>query len=396
MKLKSLLLLCAICFVSFQSIVGQGKHKFLLTKGDNNISIITTGSVLSTQCTVFEYPDFLVVHEIPVIPIEKKKEGAIGSEDDKVNPLISFIDSVFFDKPIKYILNSHHHSHSLSTVTPFLELGAKLVTTKENVEVYNRRGLFDDKMSEGYFESIIQITSDTVLLAETANPIEVQYLKKSDYASIPTATFLFFYFPKQKLLAASCMVHLQDLNEKYGFKGVVYNDRLIDANKIIADKNLEVENTLQLFRLRFENDRWKPPIFSMSYFQNVLKHSWHRRDLAEHFQNMSYEDLTTKKDSLLNYLGENDIYYTVLNQAVYLSIEKKEYQKAVAIAHLLIIYEPGSLNMIDTIGEAYFNNGQMDMAKHYDGIIKRSRQKTEGLGLEVWETSQENRLKKGS
>ncbi|MFK7774196.1 MAG: hypothetical protein AB8F94_18755 [Saprospiraceae bacterium] len=391
--MKRLLTLCTMCFVFLQFLSGQEKQKFLFTKGENNISIITTWSVRSAQCAVVEYPDFLVIHEITEIPNVKNAQDSKKEDDDKVNPLLGFIDSIYLRKPIKYILNSHHHRHSLSTITPFLEKGAKLVTSKENLKIYNERGLFGSKTSEGYSESIIQISSDTVLLAETKNPIEVLYLKKSDYGSIPTETFLFFYYPNQKLLAASCMVHLTDFNKKYGYKGLVYNDRLIDANKIIVAKNLKVEKTLQLFRLRFENDIRKPPIFSMSYFQNVLKHSWHRRDLAKHFQNMSYEELTTNKDSLLNYLGENDIYYTVLNQAVYLSIEKKEYQKAVAIAQILIIYEPGKLNEIDTLGEAYYNNGQMEMAQHYDKVIKRSKEKTEGLGLKEWEINQKNRLK---
>jgi hypothetical protein len=271
-----------------------------------------------------------------------------------------------------------------------------LVTTEENIKRYNKRGLFGNKTSEDYAESIIQITSDTVLLTETKYPIEVLYLKKSDYKSIPTETYLFFNFPVQKLLATSCMVYLKDIDEKYGYMGIIYSDRLVNVNEIIADKNLKVENTLQLYKFRFENGLRKLPIFPISYHQNVLEHSWHRWGLSEHFQNMSYEELTTKKDSILNYLIESDIYHIVLNHAVYELINKKEYQKAVTIAQILVTYEPGILNEIDTLGEAYYNNGQIDIVKHYYRILKNSKKKTEGLGLAMWETNQENRLKNGS
>ena len=71
MKLKRLYFLCAMCFVFTQFASGQGSQNFLYTKGDNNISIITMGSTRSAHCTVVEYPEFLVVHEIPKIPIEK-------------------------------------------------------------------------------------------------------------------------------------------------------------------------------------------------------------------------------------------------------------------------------------------------------------------------------------
>ncbi len=393
MKFKNIVLICTLCFAFIQFISGQDKQDFVFIKGDDNISVIKVGSS-TAKCSVVEYPKFLVLIDIPYIPIQKK--DSIRVADEHFNPLIPFIDSIYLNKPIKYILNTHSHGHSLSTAIPFIKNGTKIVTAKENIEIYDKRGLFGKETSKGYAESIIQITSDTTLLAETTNPIEVLHLKKADYKSIPTKTFLFFNFPKQKLLAASCMVYLTDLNTAYGYKGTVFSDRLVDANKIIADKNLTVERTLQLHRSKMENGFEKPAIYSIAHFQNVLEHGWHRRALSEHFQNMTYEELTTKKDSLLNFLVGNNIYHIILNHAVYSLIEKKEYQKAVAIAQILILYEPDRFNEIDTLGEAYYSNGQMDMAKHYDSILKESKEKTEGLGWEAWEANQKERLKVGS
>lgn len=379
-------------FVFSHQVDSQKSANYLLTKGENNVSIITMGEARSAQCTVIEYDDFVVVVEVPKIP-----QMVTSADDfDKQNPLVEFIDSAFSNKPIKYVLNSHHHSHSLSTIVPFLKTGAQLITAQENVEIYHERGLLENEEMINYSESIIHVSADTVLLAETGNPIQVLYLKKSDYKSIPTESFLFFNWPQQKLLAASCMVYLKDYNEKYGFKGLVYSNRLRDVSQIIKDKKLEVDRLLQLFKLRLKDGNNMPPIFPITYFENVLKHSWHRTEISEHFQNMSYETLTLKKDSILNYLGENDIYHIVLNHAVYALIGKKEYQKAVALAHILVVYEPNRLNEIDTLGEAYYNNGQLDMAKHYDGILKRSNKNTDDLGWAVWKTNREERLQKES
>ena len=392
-KLKSLFLLYSVCLISTQFINGQEKQNFLFTKGDNNISVITMGDISSPHCTVIEYPEFLVLHEIPNIPIEKNMQDSLMTAYDKAKPLLTFIDSIYLNKPIKYILNSHHHSHSLSTVTPFLENGTKLVTTKDNIETHNKKGLFGKKTSEYYSESIIQISSDTTLLAETKNPIEILFLEKSEYNSIPTNTYLFFNFPKQKLLATSCMTYLRDLNETYGYKGIVYNNRLLNVKKIIEDKNLKVKNTLQLYKFTYESGRREPPIFSISHLENVLKHSWHRRKLSEHFQNMSYEELTTDKDNLLKYHIENDIYHIILNHAVYELIVKKDYPKAVLLAQILLLYEPNRIDYIDTLGEAHYNNGQISMAKYYNEIIKVSKSNTKDMGLIMWETNQKERLK---
>ena len=388
---KSLFVLWINFFLLFQIVSGQVEKSFIFTKGDNDISTITMGSERSPHCTVIEYPEFLVLHEVPNIPVEKDSTKMV---DDSHNPLIAFLDSAYSNKPIKYILNSHSHGHSLSTVLPFIERGAKLITAAENIEVYNKKGLFGDKTSVGYAESIIEISSDTVLLTDTDNPIKVLYLKKSDYTSIPTKTYLFFNFPKHKLLAASCMVYLKDIDTQYGYKAIVYSGRLLNVNKIIEDKNLEVDKTLQLYKFSNESGVRKPPVFSMYHIQNVLEHSWHREELSEHFQNMTYEELTTKKDSVLNYLVESQIYHIIVNHAVYELIEKKEYKKAVALAHILVVYTPDNIDYIDSLGECYFNNGQLNMANYYDKILSKSED--EGLGMAIWEANQKERLKKDS
>ncbi len=388
MKSKSLFLLGLMSFVFIQLIRGQQAQNFLLTKGENNISTI---AINSTHCTVVEYPNFLVLLEIPYVPIQKNE-----TEEQTDNPLITFIDSIYLGKPIKYILNSHSHNHSLSTITPFLDKGAKLVTTTDNIGIFDKRKLFGDKGSAEYSASIIPIATDTVLLTDTDNPIEVVHLKKSEYKHIPTATFLFFNFPKHKLLATSCMVYLQDLHKNHGFKGTIYSGRITDVNELITDRNLQVESTMQLYDFRYENEKRKLPIFSLSFLQNVIEQGWSRKELSEHFQNMSYEELTIKRDSVLNFIIENRIYTVVLNHAVYSLIEKKEFQKAVALAHLQMIYRPDSANLIDTYGEACYFNGQMDMAKHYDKILKKLKPDDDGYGLVAWEKNKKESLNKGS
>lgn len=380
MKSKNLLLY-TLSFLFIQFINGQEKKSFLFTKGKNNTAIITMGSLRSPHCTVFEYPNFLVLHEVPKIPL---------IDDTKENPLISFIDSIYSQKPIKYILNSHSHTHSLSTIMPFLKKGAKLVTTKESLEVYDKKGLFENKSSKDYSQSIIKISSDTLLLADTKNPIKVVHLKKSDYKSIPTPTYLFFNFQQQKLLATSCMTYLKEFDKKKGYTGTVYGDRLVEVNKIIKDKKLNIKNISQLYQFRYKDTVRQPPIFPVSYLRDVLKYGKSRLELSEHFQKMSYEELTVKKDSLLNYLTENSIHSRIVNHAVYGFIEKKEYKKAVALAQILVIYYPNRINYIDTLGEAYFNNGQIETAKHYNRLIERTKPKEE-LGLKMWEKNKKER-----
>jgi len=400
MNFKDIFLLCIMSFVTIHALSGQGfkiglgKNDFKFIKGDDNVSVVSLRSTSSSKCSVVEYSEFLVLVDVPYIPVGVQDTSRVSS-DPKFNPLITFLDSIYSNKPIKYILNTHHHGHSLSTVSSFLENGATLVTAAENIEYYDKKRRFGKtKSSKDYTESIIQVTADTTLLADTSNPIEVLHLKKSDYSNIPTKVFLFFNFPAQKLLAASCMVKLYDVGEKYGYKGILYTDRLPCVEKIIADKNLRVENTLQLSGLKVENGIEKPAIYSMSHFQKTLTEAWSEASLSEHFQNMSYTELHSKKDSIFDFFIENDIPVGPLNHAVYALIDKKEYQKSVILAQIAFISAPCWSDLLDSLGEAYFNNGEMDKAKHYDKMIDIMYPTDDRLGLTIWENNRKMRLEK--
>ncbi len=192
------------------------------------------------------------------------------------------------------------------------------------------------------------------------------------------------------------MCSLKEFDKKKGYKGIVYSDRLLDINKVIKDKKLNVENISQMYYFRYKDSVRKPPIYSIAYLRKVLKYGWNRVELSKHFQKMSYNELTVKRDSLLNYLMANNIYSGILNHAVYELIAHKEYAKAVALAQILIVYYPNKINYMDTLGEAYFNNGNMAMAKHYNRLIERAKPKTnEEFGLKIWKKNRKERLQKG-
>ena len=91
---------------------------------------------------------------------------------------------------------------------------------------------------------------------------------------------------------------------------------------------------------------------------------------------------------------DNSINSTIINHAVYELIAKKEYSKAAALAQILIIYSPNRINYIDTLGEAYFNNGEMDKAKYYNKLIERANSDNSKLGLKMWEKNRKERLEK--
>jgi len=74
---------------------------------------------------------------------------------------------------------------------------------------------------------------------------------------------------------------------------------------------------------------------------------------------------------------------------VYECIKLKEFKKAVALAQLLNLYSPGDLNLIDTMGEAYYNAGELALANYYNLLIIKKDPKFGG-GIKVWEQNKIN------
>lgn len=394
MKIKNIFFLIVLSLFYTQLTSAQNGHNYVFTKGDKNISVIKIEETSRAKCTVVEFPDYLVLIDVPSTPYTAA--DSLKMDDPKFNPLIEFLDSVYMHKPIKYVLNSHSHGHSISRPKSFLENGAKLVTAKENIAYYDKLRLFGEKGSTGYGESIIQISGDTILQANSDYPISVLHLKRSEYR-IPTKAYLFFHFPEQKFLAASCMLDLKDLSKKHGYKGFLYSGRLPEVKKIIEDKNITFDYTLQLRGLSKENGVEKPAMFTYSHFENSLKEGWSRKTLSENIQNIcsknSYEELKITQDSILEFHIENDINAVPLMNAVYGLIDKKEYKKAVLLAQTALLYRPDYNGiLVNTMGEAYFNNGELDKAKHYDFLLKKIDPDNEKIGLIAWEQKRKERL----
>ena len=125
-----------------------------------------------------------------------------------------------------------------------------------------------------------------------------------------------------------------------------------------------------------------------------MKEGWSLEGLSEHFQNMSYEELISKKDSIFIFLMENEIEAGTLNHAVYALIDKKEYQKAVVLARVAFTYAPHWSDLLDSLGEAYFNNGEIEKVRHYVQSLKFIEPGDDRYGLEVWKKNRKERLAK--
>jgi len=365
----------------------QNVNDFNINNYENNIFFITMDTSHSSQTTVIEYPEFLVLIELPFIDEGAGKSTDLSEDIERAEEFIKFINDKFKNKPVKFVMSSHWHLHSLSGITPFFKQGTKLITTENNWQYSIDNGFLGTLNPNDFNSDILKINKDTTLLSETNFPIQVIYLD-STYKNKPTKDYLFFYFGNNKTLHASCMCALSDIDLDTR-KDYVYSDRLTDLNRVITDRNLTVENIIKLGRSKNSDGNYMTPVYSDTYMNRFMDKGKPMIQAVNEFTMISEENLIINRDSILNQIIIKKVSTQIINQAVYECIKLKEFKKAVALAQLLNLYSPGDLNLIDTMGEAYYNAGELALANYYNLLIIKKDPKFGG-GIKVWEQNKIN------
>ncbi len=347
-----------------------------------NIAFIAMDSTHSSESTVIEYPNYLVVIELPFIDEGGGKRTGLNEDAAKAERFIAFLKKKYSNKPVKYVLSSHWHLHSLSGITPFFKQGTKLITTKSNWDYGVKNGLLGAQSPSLFSPNLIYVRRDTTLLAKSEFPIKALYLD-STYKNKPTDDYLFFYLPRTKTMLASCMCAVSDVDYSK-LKDYAYSDRLIDLERAISSRKLPVEKITKLSRIKQMGSEYIPPVYSYSFLQELMKNGKTMQQYVREYTSLNQQTLIHQKDSLIHTLIAKKLSPQIINQAVYTCIREKEFKKAVALSQLLNTYYPGELNFIDTMGEAYFAAGNTSAAAFYNGLLLQKDPKFGG-GLKAWE-----------
>lgn len=383
MKTFTLFLFSLISF----AVVAQ-KQPFTRTSFSKEISFIRFDSAQAAQSTVIEYPKFLVVIELPMIEEGGGRSANLEEDIPKAEKYLTFLETEY-RKPVKYVLSSHWHLHSLSGITPFFNKGATLVTAQSNWKYSLDNGLMNGKNISAFHKQIISITRDTTLLSDTKNPIDVLFLDKT-YTFKPTNDYLFFYLPASKTMHASCMCAMATIDFKQRPE-FVYNDRVSDLEKAITTRKLQVNN---LIKLSAEYDKetktYKPVTFTNAYYSEFKQRGTPMHLVVKNYSNYSLQKLTLQRDSILHHLVEKRVSPAIINSAVYDCIRDKQYQKAVEWAKLLNLYYAGDKSYIDTLGEACFRAGDQSMAQYYSKLLAQLDAKAFPDALKTWEKNKAN------
>ena len=167
----------------------------------------------------FDFKDYAVIMEGPG---DEARGEAVIAETKKLIP----------NKPIRYLINTHHHFDHSSGLRPFVAEGATIVTHQVNKPWFEKvlaspRTLSPDRLQQSKKKVSIEAVDDKKVLTDGNQVIELYHIRGNGH----NAGLLFAYLPKQKILIQADMLGVPTPNtplavNSYGQNFLTNLDRL--------------------------------------------------------------------------------------------------------------------------------------------------------------------------
>ena len=142
----------------------------------------------SHNSVVIEYKDFIAVVEAPN---SEERSLAVIAEAKKLVP----------NKPIRYLINTHHHWDHSSGIRTYVAEGATVITSEANKAYYEDawkrpRTIEPDNLSRNPKKAAFVTVKDKYVLTDGDRSLELNLTQGDNH----NAYILFGYMPKEKIL----------------------------------------------------------------------------------------------------------------------------------------------------------------------------------------------------
>ena len=142
----------------------------------------------SHNSVLVEYPNYLVMIEAP---LNEARSLAVIAEARKLAP----------NKPIKYLINTHHHFDHSGGIRTYAAEGATIITNEINKPFYEQtfklpRTLEPDKLSQNPKKAVFLTVKDKYVLADGGRSLEIYHIAGANH----NAGLMMVYLPNEKIL----------------------------------------------------------------------------------------------------------------------------------------------------------------------------------------------------
>jgi len=342
--------------------IGPGLHAMYYEDSDNKSLIV-------------ELADGLCLIEAPADrpgstdEIEARRAGG-----EKV---IRTLQHDFPELPLRYLVHSHWHTHSLSSLEPYLEADVELVTTRANFDRVLKWA--DPDLIERNADQITFVEDDVLVVGNPEDGVIVHRLRKEDYQSLPTEDYLFFQLPRSSALFAGCMYSRWTGPPVAGRELVT--GRELDLHRFLESEDLGVTG---LIRITAE-DESEGQILPVSRLDRVVETGVTGRELAERYQALDTAELNRQRDRLAREAIVDNMPARIINSLAYEALGAGDLDRALAFAHVQALASPAKANAWDTLGEVHWFRGNQDIARWYEQQSRAIDPDFNGGGSEVWQ-----------
>jgi glyoxylase-like metal-dependent hydrolase (beta-lactamase superfamily II) len=137
---------------------------------------------------LIEFKDYVAVVEAP-------------NDENRSNAVIAEVKNLVPSKPIKYLINTHHHFDHSGGVRTYVAEGATIITNDGNKSFYETawkapRTLMPDKLSQNPKKATFVTYKDKYVLTDENRTLEIRRVENDNH----NAFIAYAYLPKEKIL----------------------------------------------------------------------------------------------------------------------------------------------------------------------------------------------------
>lgn len=325
-----------------------------------------------TKSTIVEFADYIAMIELPIT--NDGNATKLIDHTEGAEAAIKALVQRFPSKPLRYVISTHWHPHSIGSVIPFITRGITVVTTRKNFEKLSQ--FVDTVRYAASMKNIHFVGEEGFTIEDRANSVAMYNLKRADYPAIPTEDFLFVYLPRYDCLHSSCM--FQRFGSKVKGKELL-TARTENVAKFLSSKKLQPKYILTTDRFQEEGSG----AISGDTMRMMIASGIGMSEVLGDVLALTEDAMNSRTDSVLTYLIDSHIPATVMNSAVYDRLRAGDLGKALALARLQAMLSPSDANAWDTYAEAHYFLGNITLAKRYSAESKRIDKSAPG-GEESW------------
>lgn len=335
----------------------------------------------NSKSVVVEMDDYLTLIEVPVCDqggsATNLKDHSAGGEK-----VLRTLRRHFPNKALRYLLHSHWHPHSLSSINPFLKNGVTLYTTRSN---YVRIREFADSTLAVEGRNVIFVESDSAVIGDAVNKVVMHRFRQQDFAYTPAPEYLYFHLPRYDFLHCGCMFTRTPAS-RFEQKEVI-TGRAEDLHRLIGQRNLSPRALIRLGREKKYPEDMQP----FSELDNLMREGISAGVILKRYADIPDAVLLNRSDSIATAAIATGASAQWFNTLAYNCLNTGKMERALAYARIQTMANPSDANAWDTLGEIYWSMGQFDIARHYGRHSRIIAPEFRDGGEEVWQKGVEMR-----